>query len=147
LVDGSPHGPAAVKYVLRHAELFGVLSSISLIHVVPTHDPVGMPSRGGYVLPEFTPKEVRARQDDAFESAIAPARQLLNDHVGIKANFVRLVGDPGDKLSDYAKKNLDVLVMGSHGYGALKAVVMGSVTTRVTARCSVPLLLVRRVSP
>ena len=146
-VDGSRYGPAAAKYVLRHAELFGTLSSISLIHVVPIHDLVGTPSRGGFVLPEFAPKEVRKRQDDAFESAIAPVRKLLNDHVGIKTNFVRLVGNPGDKLSDYAEKNLDVLVMGSHGYGALKGVVMGSVTTRVAARCSVALLLVRRVSP
>ena len=144
-VDGSPYGAAAAKYALRHAELFGVLSSISLIHVVPTYDLVGMRSRAGVVLPEFTPEEVRARRDDAFESAIAPAHKLLDDRVSLKANLVSLVGNPGDELSDYANKNLDVLVMGSHGYGAVKRVVMGSVATRVAARCSAALLLVRRV--
>ena len=146
-VDGSPYGPAAVKYVLRHAELFGVRSSISVIHVVPAYDLKGMPSRGGYVVPEFTPTEARARQDDAFKSAVAPVRKLLKGQVGIKAKFVRLVGNPGDELSAYAENKLDVLVMGSHGYGALLGLVMGSVTTRVAARCSVPLLIVRRASP
>ena len=146
-VDGSPYGPAAVKYLLRHAELFGARSKLSIIHVVPIYDIKGSPSRAGFVLPEFTPKEAQARQDDAFESATAPVRKLLNGQVGISAKFVRLVGNPGDKLSAYAADKLDVLVMGSHGYDALKGVVMGSVTTRVAARCSVPLLIVRRASP
>jgi nucleotide-binding universal stress UspA family protein len=33
--------------------------------------------------------------------------------------------------------------MESRGHGLLKSVVLGSVATRVTARCSTPLLLIR----
>ena len=47
-VDGSPYGPAAVKYVLRHAELFGAVPNISLIDVVHTYDLDGMPSVAGF---------------------------------------------------------------------------------------------------
>jgi nucleotide-binding universal stress UspA family protein len=36
-----------------------------------------------------------------------------------------------------------VLVLGSHGYGAFKQAVLGSVATRVAAHCDTPLLLVR----
>ncbi len=33
--------------------------------------------------------------------------------------------------------------MGSHGYGAVKAAVLGSVAQRVAAHCATPLLLIR----
>jgi nucleotide-binding universal stress UspA family protein len=33
--------------------------------------------------------------------------------------------------------------MGSHGYGAFKAAVLGSTATRVAAHCETPLLLIR----
>jgi nucleotide-binding universal stress UspA family protein len=145
-VDGSPYGPAAVKYVLRHAQLFGAAPGISLIHVVHTYDLVGMPSVAGFAPPPFTPGEVRAMQDKAFEAAMRPVRKLFNDKAGVTANEVRLAGHAGDELSAYADKRLDLLVMGSHGYGAFKAAVMGSVATRVAAHGSIPLLLIREVA-
>lgn len=37
----------------------------------------------------------------------------------------------------------DLIVMGSHGHGALGQLFLGSVTTRVAATCAVPLLIVR----
>ena len=102
-----------------------------------------MPSRAGYLVPEFSPKEVKALQDDAFEGAVNPARKLLKSKVEVKVNEVRLVGNAGPELSAYAKKKLDLLVLGSHGYGAFKAAVLGSVATRVAAHSRVPLLFVR----
>jgi nucleotide-binding universal stress UspA family protein len=142
-VDGGPYGVAALKYVLRHAELFGAAASISLIHVVPTYDLVGIPSVAGFAPPAFSPAEVRSMQDKAYEAAMRPVRKLLKKQAGIKATEVRLAGHPGDELSSYAKKKLDVLAMGSHGYGALKGTVLGSVATRVVAHCQIPLLLIR----
>lgn len=41
------------------------------------------------------------------------------------------------------KQHCDLIVMGSHGRGALGQVMLGSVTTRVASTCSVPLLIVR----
>ena len=142
-VDGSPYGTAAARYVLRHAELFGASPSISLIHVVHTYDLVGLPSLEGIAPPAFSAAEVHAMQDKAFESAMEPVRKVLTT-AGVTATEVRLVGPAGDELSRHAKKKLDVLVMGSHGYGAFKSAVMGSVATRVLAHSEIPLLLIRR---
>jgi len=44
-------------------------------------------------------------------------------------------------LSDAGK--FDLLVMGSHGHGALGSLLMGSVVTKVMASCKTPLLIVR----
>lgn len=37
----------------------------------------------------------------------------------------------------------DLVVMGSHGHGALRKMILGSVTTRVLAEATVPVLVVR----
>lgn len=142
-VDGSRHGREAVKYVLRHLDLFGANPKLTLIHVVDDYALTAMASTAGIAQPVFSESEFRTLQTKAFEGAVGPARAPLKKKVGVAAHEVRLVGNAGDELSAYAKKKLDLLVLGSHGYGAFKAVVMGSVATRVTARSRVPLLLVR----
>ena len=95
-------------------------------------------------LPAYSEDDIRAMQKKAFESAVAPVRKLFQK-AGVSATEVCLAGNPADEIAAYAKKKkLDVLVMGSHGYGAFKAAVMGSVATRVAHTADVPLLLVRR---
>ena len=142
-IDGSKFGREAVKYVLRHLALFGAKPEVTLLHVVSDFAGAVMPDMGGIALPAYSEAEVRALRQKAFEAAVAPARKLLAKG-SIKATEVCLVGNPGDELSAYAKKRkLDVLVMGSHGFGAFKAAVLGSVATRVMAHSALPLLLVR----
>ena len=142
-LDGSKYGREAVKYALRHLALFGAKPEITMLHVVSDFAGAVMPDMGGIALPTYSEEEIRALQKKAFEAAIAPARKLLAK-AKITPTEVCLVGNPGDELAAYAKKKkLDVLVMGSHGYGAFKAAVLGSVATRVLARSTVPVLLVR----
>ena len=50
-------------------------------------------------------------------------------------------GETIGKVADAGKFQL--LVMGSHGHGALATLVMGSVTTQVLAHSKVPVLIVR----
>jgi nucleotide-binding universal stress UspA family protein len=143
-VDGSKFGREAVRFVLRHSELFGASPSITLIHVVADFAGALMPDMAGIALPAYSAEDIRAMQKKGFEAAIGPVRKLFQK-AGIAATEVCLAGNPGDELTAYArKKKLDLLVMGSHGYGAFKAAVMGSVATRVAAKSEVPLLLIRR---
>lgn len=51
---------------------------------------------------------------------------------------------PATTITETAtKENCDLIVMGSHGRGALGQVMLGSVATRVASTCAVPLLIVR----
>jgi nucleotide-binding universal stress UspA family protein len=142
-IDGSAYGRKAVKYVLRHWNLFGASPRLILIHVVPDYAGAVMPDMAGIALPAFTPDEIKAMQDKAFDAALAPVRKLLAK-AGATATEVCLAGPAGDEIAAYARKaRLDVLVMGSHGYGAFRRAVLGSVATRVAAHCETPLLLIR----
>ena len=140
-VDGSSYGRKAVKFVLQHLDLFGANPQLTLIHAVQDFALTALPMYG-IAMPAFSESEVRAFQDKAFAEAMKTARAQLQK-TGTKADEVRLIGNAGIELSKYTNKKLDLLVMGSHGYGAFKAAVMGSVATRVTAHCTMPLLLVR----
>ena len=141
-VDGSKYGLAAVKFALRHPELFGAGARMTVVHVVPDFTMPVMADLGGVAVPTYSEDEIRQLQDADFEKAVAPARRLF-DKARAKAAEVRLAGAPGEEIAAYAKKNLDVLLVGSHGYGGLKAAVLGSVATRIAARCDTPLLIVR----
>lgn len=143
-IDGSRYGREAIKYVLRHFELFGARPVLTLIHVTADFAGAAMPDMAGLALPAFSETEVVALQKKSFEAAVASARKLLAK-AKVSATEICLVGNPGDELSAFARKSkLDVLVMGSHGHGAFRAAVLGSVATRVAAHCDLPLLLVRR---
>jgi nucleotide-binding universal stress UspA family protein len=143
-LDGSAYGLAAIRYVVQHRDLLGAQPALHLIHVVPDLFSIVIPGLGDAPAPLYSPEKVLAAQSAAFDKAMAPARALLAK-AGLEATAVCLAGnDAGDEIAAYAaKQKLDLLVMGSHGHGLLKSAVLGSVTTRVAARCSTPLLLIR----
>ncbi|HEU0201026.1 MAG TPA: universal stress protein, partial [Burkholderiaceae bacterium] len=141
-VDGSPFGEAAVKYVLKHRALFGAQPKFALIHVAAELPYQLQTLLQNIADPRFNHEHVRTLRKRAFERAVKPARRLLAQ-AGIAAEEIERTGNAGDEIAAYAHKYLDVLVMGSHGRGLFKSAVLGSVATRVAARCATPLLLIR----
>ena len=142
-VDGSDYGVAAAKYVLKHLSLFGAQPRLTVLHVVPDFAPAAMPGLAGPTLPAYPAEQVVAVQQRAFDAAVQPVRRLF-DAAGVPATAVCLTGLAGDQIAAWAtQQRLDLLVLGSHGYGALKAAVLGSVAQRIAAHCDTPLLLIR----
>lgn len=145
-VDGSRYALAAVRWAIRHRALFGAEPRVELIHVHEDSLPEVRSSHG--LAYRAVPPYVHVDDDDASAAAldkvlVAPLKSLAK--AGLDAKPVRLRGNAaGDAVAAYARKRrLDVLVMGSHGHGAFKALVLGSVAMRVAARCDTPLLLIR----
>ncbi|MDH4050321.1 MAG: universal stress protein [Rubrivivax sp.] len=144
-LDGSKYGVAAVRFFVKHRDFFGAAPTLTLVHVVPDLSSLVVPGfLGRMPVPNLKPEQIEAMQGAAFENAMAPARKLL-ERADVAATEVRLLGNsPGDQIATYATKNkLDLIALGSHGEGALKSAVLGSVATRIAAKCQVPLLFVR----
>ena len=77
------------------------------------------------------------------EKVFKPIRAFFNKQK-IRAEFVAKVGPAADTIAALAAKGqFDLLMMGSHGHGLLGNLVLGSVTTKVMAKCEVPVLIVR----
>ena len=83
-------------------------------------------------------------QKEKFAIATEPTKPLF-EKAGINAKEVLLIGNPGEEIGQYAaSSNLDVLVLGSHGYGRFMSAVMGSTAMRIAHASNVPLLIVRQ---
>ena len=145
-LDGSKYGVATVRFIVKHWALFGAVPSLTLVHVVPDLLNLVVPGFfGDAPVPGFKPEQVTEMQRAAFERAMAPARKLLQG-TAFQVTEVQLSGNrPGDVIAAYATKNkLDILAMGSHGEGAFISTVLGSVATRVAAKCRNALLLIQQ---
>jgi len=67
---------------------------------------------------------------------------------GIKVKTVSMEGDrPAGVISEYAEKNdVDLIIMGTHGYTGLKKIMLGSVALEVLHSSHAPVLLIRAES-
>jgi nucleotide-binding universal stress UspA family protein len=134
-VDGSTYTKKMLAYLATHGEMFGGDNAVSLITVQLPLPPraraaVGAEIANGYYA-------------DEAEKVTAPVVKFLQRH-GIDPKVVHKVGAPGELIAKAANAGkFDLLMMGSHGHGALGNLVMGSVATQVLAHCKVPVLLVR----
>lgn len=145
-IDGSRYGQAAVRWAIKHRDLFGAEARIELIHVFDS-DRSTPPAIEGLAYRATPVYEVAGEAHvmaPMFAKAMAGALKLFAK-ADMKVTEVRLLGaNAGDAIAAHARKRqLDVLVMGSHGQGAFKSLVLGSVAMRVAARCDKPLLLIR----
>lgn len=81
--------------------------------------------------------------DDDAEAVIRPIRAFfkLQSPEATLVDEIRAPAQSIAKLSEQGK--FDLLILGSHGHGALDNLVLGSMATKVLALCSTPVLLVR----
>jgi nucleotide-binding universal stress UspA family protein len=62
----------------------------------------------------------------------------------LAAESTRLDGDPETELLKACEDEVDLLVLGSRGYGPLARALMGSVSRKVVHRAPCPVMVVRR---
>ena len=77
------------------------------------------------------------------ECATKASRAALNR---AKVPFTEklVVAEPAEAIIEEARKGRhDLIVMGSHGRGAIKGLLLGSVTSKVIANCGTPVTVVR----
>ena len=134
-VAGSTYTKKMLAYVATHGEMFAPNNNFTLITV---QDP--LPPRARAALGADTANEYYAEESD---KVTAPVVKFLQRH-GIDPKVVHKVGSAGELIAKAADSGrFDLVMMGSHGHGALANLVMGSVATQVLAHCGVPVILVR----
>jgi nucleotide-binding universal stress UspA family protein len=91
--------------------------------------------------------DINAMREALFASArkyLAGIESQLNSE-GIKVKTATSeANSPAYKITEYARENdMELIIMGTHGYTGLKKMIMGSVASGVLNSSSVPVLLIR----
>ena len=88
----------------------------------------------------------RARVDQVREHREQQAQALVERGrvAGVEVSFLVWTGDPGDQIVSAAEaERVDMVVVGSHGRGAVGRLFLGSVSEHVVRNASCPVLVVR----
>lgn len=130
--DDSPESWNAIQ----RAAALGVAAGATL-RVIHALQPVIAPPMAPEESEQLT-RELRASRERALNRAAASVSQDLH------AEPILLVGDPVLVLEHEASRGLDLLVLGARGYGPLRRVLLGSVSTEVVCHSPCPVLVVPR---
>ena len=134
-VDGSPFSARAVRYVIKHLPVFGKRPAITLAYV----DSPLIERVSKYVSPEDL---ARFHEKNAAAATSAATRLLSKARIPYRER--RLVGDAAAGIARVAREErCDMIVMGSHGRGAVKSLLLGSVVSKTLALTKLPVLVVR----
>ncbi|WOB06023.1 universal stress protein [Piscinibacter gummiphilus] len=134
-VDGSNYTKRMLDYLAAHPELLGNTPEFTVLTVVAPVPP--------HVTGYIDRATLQGYYDEQAEMVLKSVRATLADKPW-KPTYAIKVGHAADTIAATAKEgHFDLLMMGSHGQSPLSSLVMGSVTSRVLAHCTTPVLIVR----
>lgn len=135
LTDGSPLSLEAAHWLAGHAGGFAAPVDIHVFHV---HHPLPYPG----VTAVTGRAAVESFYRETSEEALAGATAIL-ERANIPFHVSWAVGDVAATIAEYARfGRFDLVVLGTHGRGALLNLALGSVATRCMAVLDIPVLAV-----
>jgi nucleotide-binding universal stress UspA family protein len=136
-VDGSPSSHRAVRYVIRH---WGGMPAATRPELVLLH--VDTPLSAG-VTRHLSADDVSRFHLTNANAALRTARRTLT-RANQAFEEMHEIGYPASVITALASRlKCDLVAMGSHGWGALLSLMLGSVVAKVLAQSRVPVLVVR----
>lgn len=135
--DGSPASIEAMQFGL---ELVAEHDAEAIfVHVAPALDVIPM---SGFSMTGALPHELTDYDRAPLEEAAAAAAEL-----GVQATTKLLTGNTADEIVAYADTlDVDLIVIGSRGHGALANALLGSVSRAVLRESKRPVVIVRGVA-
>lgn len=134
-VDGSPFTRRMLAFLAAHNGWLGAQHSYTVLYCVAP-----LPHRAA----AFADKpDVQALYREDAENVLKPVRAFFQRR-GLTAQFAHRIGPAASTIARLAEQQrFDLVVLGTHGRGALAGLVLGSVATKVLSLCRTPVLLVR----
>ncbi len=131
--DNSDHARVAIRTACEVADAFS--AKLHIIHVPQVTGDTMMIGYSAVPLPPSNEELARAG-----EEALAAAKAIAAEHGHGEAHGVVRNGDPAHEIVSYGKaENIDLIIMGRRGLGQFGALLVGSVTHKVSqlADCAV----------
>jgi nucleotide-binding universal stress UspA family protein len=133
-VDGSSGADKALAHAIQRAR--ETKAEIHVLHVVP---PVDYDELKNYA----ERSDIAKIRREAHQRILASATDQLKA-AGVSCSGHLLDGHPGEKVVQFAEsQNIDEIIIGSRGRGALGSMLLGSVSSHVSHLARMPVTLVK----
>eukprot|EP00475_Leptophrys_vorax_P038160 TRINITY_DN6678_c0_g1_i1.p2 TRINITY_DN6678_c0_g1~~TRINITY_DN6678_c0_g1_i1.p2 ORF type:complete len:176 (-),score=10.32 TRINITY_DN6678_c0_g1_i1:520-1047(-) len=141
-VDPSDEASYALKWALEN--VIQPDDKIHLLHAQPYPKVYAGPAGPGfYVPPEVV--ETMKKQEEVVSRQVLKAAKAMCDHFNVKAEADVIEGEPRESICDAVEQlGVQLLVIGSHGYGAVKRAFLGSVSDYCVHHAACPVVVVRK---
>ena len=150
-LDGSDLSERALSKAAELATPLG--ATLHLLQVVSRRPEVDA-MRGSNIHALYAGVDTMRQARQEIDRDKTVARRYLDDLAsrlrdqGIKAETAVLEGYAHEKILEYARENaIDLVVIGTHGYGGFKRMLLGSVTDRIIRSGEVPVLVLPSETP
>lgn len=132
--DGSVEAMKAAQTAADLARKYE--GTLTLAYVV---EPIPAPIEGGVIFADAIDAQRRAAQKE-----VASAAYDVEEATGVQPKTEVRVGSPAYEITELASsQGADLIVVGSRGRGAVKRLLLGSVSDRIAHLATVPVLIVR----
>jgi nucleotide-binding universal stress UspA family protein len=135
--DFSDTSVVAVQYAIALAESLG--STVHVLHVLDNPLAYAWGAEAFIEPPADYYERIEERARERMDQVLSEAQRKKFD-----AQLVLRTGSPFAEIIEYAGEHaIDLIVMGTHGRGAVAHMLLGSVAERVVRKASCPVLTVR----
>ena len=135
-LDGSELAERALPFAAALAHEYG--RRLVLVRVVATPKSANAYNEA-YERPDSRIQQLMHEARHYMSALSANLKKVVNGPLDVEVT----IGEPAAEIADIAAENpTSLIVMSTHGYGAIGRVLLGSVATEVTRRATVPVLVV-----
>jgi nucleotide-binding universal stress UspA family protein len=136
-IDGSDHSQKALQYSIEFAKKWN--AELLLVSVVPSFPP-HLTAGPGFNIDQYI-----LELEKSYEKILKEAEEYVKKIKPVINVSTKLGnGSPADVIIDTAEKeNVDLIIMGSRGYGGITGWILGSTSRYVVEACTKPILIIK----
>ena len=144
-VDEGEESIYALSWCLKNLVCEGLNDTVLLVYVKPPRAVFTSVDGTGYLFSGEILATMERYGNEVADCVLEKAKRVCKEYHNLKVETVVENGDPRDVICQVATRlNVDVLVMGSHGYGMIKRAFLGSVSNHCAQNVKCPVLIVKR---
>ncbi|XP_041016676.1 universal stress protein PHOS32-like [Juglans microcarpa x Juglans regia] len=144
-VDEGEESMHALSWCLSNVISENSKDALLLLYVKPPRAVYSSLDGTGYLFSSDIMAAMDRHGYDAAESVLEKAKRMCKDLHDVKVESIVEHGDPRDVICQMTQRlGVDVLVMGSRGYGLIKRAFLGSVSNHCAQNVKCPVLIVKK---
>ncbi|KAF3967023.1 hypothetical protein CMV_008916 [Castanea mollissima] len=144
-VDEGEESMHALSWCLKNVISENSKDTLVLLYVKPPRAVFSALDGTGYLFSADIMAAMNKYSNDVAECVVEKAKKMCKDLHDVKVDTRIEHGDPRDVICQMTEKlGVDVLVMGSHGYGLIKRALLGSVSNHCAQNVKCPVLIVKK---